>query len=92
MNCTESEWYVDRWVQEYKDNGHRVIQQREAYFDYTAALGGSYAALSLAGPPSVSSPASLVRPHLHLGMVHVAGWRRSFVGWTRRRIVHRRSR
>ena len=75
-----------------EDNRYRVIQKREAYFDYTAALGGSYAALSRAGPPSVSSPALLVQLHSRLAMVHVAGWRRSFVGSTRRRSVHRRSR
>ena len=88
-DCTEFQWYVDRWVQEYGDNG---VIQREAYFDYTAALDGSYAALSRAVPPSVSSPASLVRPRSHLAMVHVAGWRRSFVDSNQSRIVHPQNR
>ena len=40
-----------------------VIQKRVAYFDCTAVLGGSYAALSPVELPSFSLLASLVRPH-----------------------------
>jgi hypothetical protein len=68
------------------------IQKREAYFDYTAALGGSCAVLSLAEPPSVSLPASLVRPHWYLEMALDVEWRKSFVGWTQSMIENRRSR
>ena len=63
-----------------------------AYFDYTAALGGSCAALSHAELPSFSLPASLVRPRLHLVMAGVAGWRRSFVNSSPKRNVNPQSR
>lgn len=49
-----------------------MIQKRVAYFDYTVALGGSFVTLALSGPPSVSLPASLVRPRLRHAMVDVA--------------------
>jgi hypothetical protein len=56
-----------------------VIQKRVAYFDCTAALGDSCAALSHAVLPSFSSPASLVRPHLRHEMVGVVGWHKNLV-------------
>lgn len=80
---------VYAWVLLY---GVCVIQKRVAYFDYTAALGGSFAVLSHAVLPSFALPASLVRPRWHLGMEHVAGWRRSFASSNLRRSAHRRSR
>jgi hypothetical protein len=72
-------------------HGVRVIQKRVAYFDYTVALGDSCAVLSRAELPSVSSLASLVRPHLLPARVGVAGWRRSSGDSTLRRTAHRRS-
>jgi hypothetical protein len=64
---------VDRWVQDIDMTGVIVIQKRVAYFDCTVALGDNFAALSRAGLPSFSLPASLVRPHSRHAMVGVVG-------------------
>jgi hypothetical protein len=69
-----------------------IMQKRVAYFDCTAALDDSYAALSHAALPFFSLPASLVRPHLRREMVGVSDWRKSFAGSTLRRSAHLQSR
>lgn len=63
-----------------------------AYFDYIAALDDSCAILSHAEPPFSSSPASLVRLHLRLSMVGVAGWHRNSEDWIPRKTEHHRNR
>ena len=73
-------------------HGNCVIQKRVAYFDCTAVLDDSYAALSHVGLPSVFLLASLVRPHSHHAMAGVADWHRSSADLTLRRNAHRRTR
>lgn len=70
---------MDRWVQGIMTNRSFIQQKRVAYFDCTAALDDSCAALFHAELPSFSLPASLVRLHLRHARVDVAGLRRSFV-------------
>jgi len=68
------------------------LRELRLQFDCTAALGDSCAALAHAGPPSFSSPASLVRPHSRHEMVDVAGWHRNLVHWTPRMTAYLQSR
>jgi hypothetical protein len=67
------------------------VQKREAYFDCTAAPGGSCGALSHVELPSSSSPASPARPRSRHATAGAAGWHRSSGGWTRKRTAHHRN-
>lgn len=82
---------MDHWVQ-YGVCVIEKIQKREAYFDYIAAPGDNCVILSLAELPSVSLPASLVRPRSRHAMVGVAGRHRSSGGLIRRTSASHRNR
>ena len=69
-----------------------VIQKRVAYFDCTAVLDDSCAALAHVGLPSVSLLASLVRPHSRHEKVGGVGWHRSSVDLILRRSAYRQNR
>lgn len=71
------------------------MQQREAYFGYTAAPGGSCAVLVPVEPPSSAWPASSVPLRSYRARAVVVGWRKSWTGWSPdegRRSDHRGSR
>lgn len=57
-----------------------AIQQRAAYFGYTAAPGGNCAARAPAELPSFSSAESFAPPRWNRVTTGVSGWRKSFVG------------
>ena len=72
-------------------DGIRVIYQKVAYFDYTAAPDGNSAAHAPAGQPFSFLLALLARPHSR-GMAGDVESHKNSAGSRRRTIVHHRNR